>query len=140
MCGILALLRLEKGQAAEMRQTVVELSKLQRHRGPDWSGVHVTQSAVLAHERLGIMDPESGNQPLISPDGKIALTVNGEIYNHAELREDLQKEYSFKVGFATLLLVFFFLIFFLMIHQVLWTCVVVLYRLAATARSSCPCT
>lgn len=109
MCGILALLRLEKGQAEEMRQTVVELSKLQRHRGPDWSGVHVTQSAVLAHERLGIMDPESGNQPLISPDGKIALTVNGEIYNHAELREELQKEYSFKVGLPRFYVNFFWL-------------------------------
>ena len=79
-----------------MRKTVVELSQRQRHRGPDWSGVHLTQTAVLAHERLGIMDPESGNQPLVSSCGNIVLTVNGEIYNHAELRKELD-DYDYKV-------------------------------------------
>ena len=97
MCGILALLRLDKGQPESMRRKVVETSKLQRHRGPDWSGVHLTETAILAHERLGIMDPESGHQPLTSPDGKIVLTVNGEIYNHAKLRKELASEYAFKV-------------------------------------------
>ena len=97
MCGILALLRLDKGQPLSVRSKVVETSKLQRHRGPDWSGVYLTETAVLAHERLGIMDPESGHQPLTSPDGKIVLTVNGEIYNHATLRKELASEYDFKV-------------------------------------------
>ena len=62
------------------------MSKKIRHRGPDWSGIYTGGSAILAHERLSIVDPESGRQPLFSPDGKQVLTVNGEIYNHRDLR------------------------------------------------------
>lgn len=72
------------------------MSKKIRHRGPDWSGIYCGGSAVLAHERLSIVDPESGGQPLYSPDGKVVLAVNGEIYNHKELRRDL--DYDFLTG------------------------------------------
>jgi len=97
MCGILAILRVASEQIPELRPLVLQLSKKQRHRGPDWSGIHLTKSALLAHERLGIMDPESGHQPLVSADGNIVLTVNGEIYNHEALRKELASEYDFQV-------------------------------------------
>jgi len=100
MCGITAVLRVAQEQLADIRPQVLAASKAQRHRGPDWSGIEVLDTAVLAHERLGIMDPESGHQPLVSPDGKIVLTVNGEIYNHAEVRELLKDEYEFQVRYS----------------------------------------
>ena len=65
------------------------MSKKIRHRGPDWSGIYCGKTAILCHERLSIVDPQSGGQPLFSPDRKQILAVNGEIYNHLELREDL---------------------------------------------------
>jgi asparagine synthase (glutamine-hydrolysing) len=74
------------------------MSKRVRHRGPDWSGIYTGRSAILAHERLSIVDPASGGQPLKSRDGKLVLTVNGEIYNHRELREQLGKSYEFQTG------------------------------------------
>jgi asparagine synthase (glutamine-hydrolysing) len=74
------------------------MSKRVRHRGPDWSGIYTGQSAILAHERLSIVDPASGGQPLKSQDGKLVLTVNGEIYNHRELREQLNGRYAFQTG------------------------------------------
>ena len=74
------------------------MSKRIRHRGPDWSGIYQGKTAVLAHERLSIVDPASGGQPLISPDGKHILCVNGEIYNHRELREQLKDDYEFQTG------------------------------------------
>ena len=74
------------------------MSKKIRHRGPDWSGIHCSGSAILAHERLSIVDPESGGQPLFSPDGKQVLAVNGEIYNHQEIRERYKGRYDFQTG------------------------------------------
>ena len=69
-----------------------------RHRGPDWSGIYCGPRAVLSHERLSIVDPQSGGQPLYSPDGRLVLAVNGEIYNHRELRRELAGEYDFRTG------------------------------------------
>lgn len=74
------------------------MSKRIRHRGPDWSGIYQGKTAILAHERLSIVDPASGKQPLVSPDGKQILCVNGEIYNHRELREKLKADYDFQTG------------------------------------------
>ena len=97
MCSILALLDLQT-DPADARATAVRLSGLQRHRGPDWSGVHATDTAVLAHERLAIVDVVGGAQPLVSPDGALALAVNGEIYNHVALREGLAEPYAFQTA------------------------------------------
>ena len=74
------------------------MSRRIRHRGPDWSGIWCGGSAVLAHERLSIVDPKSGGQPLLSPDGKLVLAVNGEIYNHQEIRRRYAGEYDFQTG------------------------------------------
>ena len=74
------------------------MSKRIRHRGPDWSGLYEGKSAILAHERLSIVEPASGGQPLISPDGQQILCVNGEIYNHQQIREQLKGEYAFQTG------------------------------------------
>jgi asparagine synthase (glutamine-hydrolysing) len=71
------------------------MSKRIRHRGPDWSGIYCGNKAILAHERLAIVDPQSGKQPLYSPDGKVILAVNGEIYNHLEIRERQAGTYNF---------------------------------------------
>jgi asparagine synthase (glutamine-hydrolysing) len=72
------------------------MAKCIRHRGPDWSGIFSTKKAILAHERLAIVDPTSGKQPLFSKDKKLVLAANGEIYNHMELREQLENSYSFQ--------------------------------------------
>lgn len=102
MCGITAIFNIRGGAQSEemktLRQQALKMSKRIRHRGPDWSGIHVGKSAVLAHERLSIVDPASGGQPLKSNDGKLILTVNGEIYNHLELREQLEPDYEFSTG------------------------------------------
>ena len=93
MCGILCVLGLPGPQAVkDTRPKVRVLQKRLRHRGPDWSGTH-SQScgAILGHERLGIMDPESGDQPLLDTTKEVAIAVNGEIYNHAELRKRFPK-------------------------------------------------
>jgi asparagine synthase (glutamine-hydrolysing) len=74
------------------------MSKRIRHRGPDWSGIYTGQTAILAHERLSIVDPASGKQPLFSPDGNVVLCVNGEIYNHRELRAQFENKYDFQTG------------------------------------------
>ena len=97
MCGITAIFNVHEGTAA-LRKQVLEMSKRIRHRGPDWSGVYQGKTAILAHERLSIVDPASGGQPLVSPDGKQILCVNGEIYNHRELRERLKDKYEFQTG------------------------------------------
>lgn len=97
MCGITAIFNIRKG-AAELRLQALKMSKRIRHRGPDWSGIYQGKTAILAHERLSIVDPASGGQPLKSKDGKLILTVNGEIYNHRELREQLKGEYDFQTG------------------------------------------
>jgi asparagine synthase (glutamine-hydrolysing) len=78
-----------------MRSQALKMSKKIRHRGPDWSGIYCGEKAILAHERLAIVDPQSGQQPLYSSDGTVVLAVNGEIYNHAEIRER-QPDYVFK--------------------------------------------
>ena len=95
MCGIIGVFEL-KTDAAELRPGVLEMAKKIRHRGPDWSGIYCGDKAILAHERLAIVDPTSGRQPLISSDGNLILAVNGEIYNHQELKNTLKKEYPFK--------------------------------------------
>ena len=97
MCGITALFGV-KEQTEALRRQVLDMSKRIRHRGPDWSGIYAGGSAILAHERLSIVDPASGGQPLVSPDGKQILCVNGEIYNHRSLRESLKDEYEFQTG------------------------------------------
>ena len=74
------------------------MSQKIRHRGPDWSGIYCGGSAILAHERLSIVDPESGKQPLFSPDMKQVLAVNGEIYNHKDIRSKFAGEYMFQTG------------------------------------------
>ena len=78
-----------------MRPQVLQMSKTIRHRGPDWSGIFSNDNAVLAHERLAIVDPRSGKQPLYSKDGKLVLAVNGEIYNHREIRKKFEGKYDF---------------------------------------------
>ena len=85
MCGIVAILNV-KEQTQQLRQKALKMSQKIRHRGPDWSGIYYGGSTVLAHERLSIVDPESGGQPLFSADRKQVLVVNGEIYNHQEIQ------------------------------------------------------
>ena len=97
MCGIVAIFNV-KEQTPELRTKALGMSKKIRHRSPDWSGIHCSGSAILAHERLSIVDPESGGQPLFSPDGKQVLAVNGEIYNHKEIRERYKGRYDFQTG------------------------------------------
>lgn len=97
MCSILGVFDL--GSDADLpglRRLALARSALQRHRGPDWSGVHADDGAVLAHERLAIVDPAGGAQPLRSADGALALAVNGEIYNHRELEAGLTQPYAFQ--------------------------------------------
>ncbi|MAW95720.1 MULTISPECIES: asparagine synthase B [unclassified Leeuwenhoekiella] len=95
MCGIVCAYEL-KQPAEVLRPQLLEMSKKIRHRGPDWNGVYSDDKAILAHERLSIVDPASGKQPLLSPDGKLILAANGEIYNHKELRKQLKGQYDFK--------------------------------------------
>ena len=97
MCGIVAILRVQQ-QTSELRQKALKMSQKIRHRGPDWSGIYCGGSAILAHERLSIVDPESGQQPLFSPDRKQVLAVNGEIYNHQEIRRRYAGKYDFQTG------------------------------------------
>ncbi len=97
MCGIVAIFNIRQ-QTAELRQKTLQMSRKIRHRGPDWSGIYCGGSAILAHERLAIVDPESGRQPLMSPDGKVALAVNGEIYNHRDIRRRYAGRYAFMTG------------------------------------------
>ena len=97
MCGIVSLFNIRQ-QSPELRQQALRMSQKIRHRGPDWSGIYSGESAILAHERLSIVDPESGRQPLYAPDGKQVLAVNGEIYNHKTLRQRLGSQYEFQTG------------------------------------------
>jgi len=94
MCGIVGVFEL-KSDSQNLRVQVLEMSKKIRHRGPDWSGIYCSDKAILAHERLSIVDPQSGGQPLKSRDGKLILSVNGEIYNHLDLRKSLVNNYEF---------------------------------------------
>ena len=97
MCGIVAILHV-KEQTQALRQKALKMSQKIRHRGPDWSGIYCGGTAILAHERLSIVDPESGGQPLFSPDRKQVLAVNGEIYNHQEIRRRYAGQYEFQTG------------------------------------------
>ena len=97
MCGIVAILNV-KEQTHALRDKALKMSQKIRHRGPDWSGIYCGGTAILAHERLSIVDPESGGQPLYSSDRKQVLAVNGEIYNHQELRRRYAGKYEFQTG------------------------------------------
>ncbi len=105
MCGFVGCFDLNSGSAPiaeglkeELRAQVLEMSKKIRHRGPDWSGVYTGNNAILSHERLSIVDPLSGKQPLVSDDEKIILAANGEIYNHKEIRAKFEGTYKFRTG------------------------------------------
>lgn len=97
MCGIVSIFNIQE-QTPELRQKALRMSQKIRHRGPDWSGIYCGGSAILAHERLSIVDPESGKQPLFSPDMKQILAVNGEIYNHHDIRKQYAGKYQFQTG------------------------------------------
>lgn len=97
MCGIVGMFEIAS-EPEQYRGKILKMTKKVRHRGPDWSGIHCGGSAIVAHERLAIVDPESGGQPLKSKDGKLILSVNGEIYNHRELRARLAGKYEFLTG------------------------------------------
>ena len=97
MCGIVGIFNLRQ-QTPEWRQKALRMSQKVRHRGPDWSGIYAGGSAILAHERLSIVDPESGRQPLFSPDRKQVLAVNGEIYNHQDIRKEFAGRYPYQTG------------------------------------------
>ena len=97
MCGIAGIFNVRE-QSEALRRKALEMSRRIRHRGPDWSGIWCGGSAILAHERLSIVDPESGGQPLLSPDGKLVLAVNGEIYNHQQIRRRYAGRYAFQTG------------------------------------------
>ena len=103
MCGFVGAFDLnsgsqpiDEGLKEHLRSQVLYMTKKIRHRGPDWSGVYTGNNAILSHERLSIVDPLSGKQPLVSDDGKIILAANGEIYNHQEIRRQFAGKYSFK--------------------------------------------
>ena len=99
MCSILGIFEIAAGVDLQaLREQALSQSARQRHRGPDWSGVHVDDRAVLVHERLAIVDVSSGAQPLRSADGGLALAVNGEIYNHRELRLEIADRYAFQTA------------------------------------------
>ena len=97
MCGIVCAFDL-KQNSDDLRPQILEMSKRIRHRGPDWSGIFSNDKALMGHERLAIVDPTSGNQPLFSEDGRYVLAANGEIYNHKELRQQFEGEYTFKTA------------------------------------------
>jgi len=95
MCGIVCAFDL-KQKSEVLRPQLLEMSKKLRHRGPDWSGIYSNDKAILAHERLAIVDPTSGKQPIISKDKQLILAANGEIYNHLELRKTLEEPFDFQ--------------------------------------------
>ena len=95
MCGIVCAFEL-KEKTSSLRPKVLEMSKKVRHRGPDWNGIFDSKNAILAHERLAIVDPTSGKQPLYSQNNNLVLAANGEIYNHVDLRKKLNNKYNFK--------------------------------------------
>ena len=97
MCGIIGVFDL-KVESSGLRDQVLEMSKKLRHRGPDWSGIYCGEKSILAHERLSIVDPQSGNQPLYSKDRKHILAVNGEIYNYRQLRKETEDLYEFQTN------------------------------------------
>ena len=92
MCGIVCAFNTKNNDS--LRPKVLEMAKTIRHRGPDWSGIYSNENAIIAHERLAIVDPSSGQQPLFSKNKRFVLAANGEIYNHMELRKEFP-EYDF---------------------------------------------
>ena len=103
MCGFVGAFDLaagskpiDEGLRDELRSQLLDMSRKIRHRGPDWSGVYTGENAILSHERLAIVDPLSGKQPLVSTDGTVILAVNGEIYNHKDIRAQYAGKYAFK--------------------------------------------
>ncbi len=97
MCSIFGIFDLQsRDESQQLRREALERSARQRHRGPDWSGVYLDEGAILVHERLAIVDPAGGSQPLLSDDGQLALAVNGEIYNHRALKKALRQPYAFQ--------------------------------------------
>ena len=97
MCGIVGIFDIEE-QSSELRNKALRMSQKIRHRGPDWSGIYCGGHAILCHERLSIVDPQSGKQPLYSPDGRQVLAVNGEIYNHQAIRQATAADYEYQTG------------------------------------------
>src|SRR5574344_321720 len=97
MCGFVGIFDI-RNQAPLRREKILKMSSRIRHRGPDWSGVYSGDRRMLAHERLAIVYPLSGGQPLYSPDRKLVLAVNGEIYNHLAIRARIGNEYEFQTG------------------------------------------
>lgn len=95
MCGIVAVFN-DKTDCSKLRPQVLKMSRKLQHRGPDWSGIFSSERAILSHERLAIVDPQSGGQPLYSPDGNLVLAVNGEIYNHLQLRKRFKDNFQFQ--------------------------------------------
>ena len=95
MCSIFGVLDI-KSDPAQLRSQAIEMSKLLRHRGPDWSGVYSSDKAILVHERLAIVGVSSGAQPLYNPERTNILAVNGEIYNHKELAASLETDFTFQ--------------------------------------------
>ncbi len=95
MCGIVCAFDIKESKD-KLRPQLLEMSKRVRHRGPDWSGIYADEFAVIAHERLAIVDPASGKQPLFSEDGSLVLAANGEIYNHRDLRKQFEGNYKFQ--------------------------------------------
>ena len=99
MCSIFGIFGLQPSDDLHaLRRQSLERSQRQRHRGPDWSGVYLDDGAILVHERLAIVDPAGGSQPLLSEDGALALAVNGEIYNHVALKDALARPYAFQTA------------------------------------------
>ena len=97
MCGIVCAFDLKESPEA-LRPQLLEMSKKIRHRGPDWSGIYSDKKVIMSHERLAIVDPASGQQPLFSEDKKLVLAANGEIYNHRELRKQFEGTYNFQTA------------------------------------------
>ena len=97
MCGIVGVFNQQR-DISGLRPQVLKMAKKIRHRGPDWSGIYCDENTILAHERLSIVDPASGGQPLKSKDGKLVLAVNGEIYNHRDIRKSFEGKYEFLTG------------------------------------------
>ena len=95
MCSIIGILDI-KSNPNELRIRALQMTKILRHRGPDWSGIYADENAILAHERLAIVDIEHGSQPILSEDGNLVLAINGEIYNHTELEKNLSSKYEFQ--------------------------------------------
>jgi len=97
MCGIVGIFNIQ-AQSEALRSKALKMAQKIRHRGPDWSGIYCGGTAIMAHERLSIVDPQSGGQPLYTSDGKVVLAVNGEIYNHLDIRKKFEGKYQFQTG------------------------------------------